>query len=228
MDQPGTAGEPHRPPLGGGPLWLHPDDDLAPNRPGEALLGRAQTAQPPGRLARLLGRGRAEAAEQARLAGQRRFGAGLDGLEALGWRSLHSVPLPGHAQVDHLVIGPGGVFGFRTLHCPGARLRVDEDGVRRLRLGRWVPGEPEVRFCRRAASRSAHALSRALGFAVEVRPVLGLVAPARVARAPGPHDVRLLREAELPAFGALGGILAPGLIETVHTAARDRRTWRDV
>jgi hypothetical protein len=229
MDQPDITGNPLRPPLGGGPLWLHPDDDLAPNRPGETLLGRAEAAPPPpGRVGRLLGRGAADAAWRARLAGERRLGAALDAFAPLGWRVLHSIPLPGQDWVAHLAIGPGGVFGVRTASCPKARLRVDEDAVRYLRLGRPTRSEPEVRLCRRAARRAQHALTRGCGFPVEVRPVLALVGAARLERARALHDVRLLREADLGAFGALGGVLKPEVIETVYAVARDRRTWRDV
>lgn len=232
MDEPDTPGEPRRPPLGGGPLWLHPDDDLAPNRPGETLLGRAEAGGARGRparlLARLLGRGAAEAAWRGRLAAERRFGAALDACAPLGWRTLHSIPLPGQDQVSHLAIGPGGVFAFRTVHCPGGRLRVDGDTVRGPRLPGGSRGEPEVRLCRRAAQRAAHALSRGRGEPVPVRAVLALVGAARVERSRAPDDVRLLRERDLGAFAALGGVLKPETVDAVYHTARDRRTWRDL
>ncbi|MCZ0989133.1 nuclease-related domain-containing protein [Streptomyces diastatochromogenes] len=38
------------------------------------------------------------------------MGAELDRLRPQGWRVLHSVPLPREVDLDHLLIGPGGLL----------------------------------------------------------------------------------------------------------------------
>src|SRR5690606_12637144 len=83
-------------------LSLHPDDDLAPNRPGEALLIALDRDPGPARLLRPDPRRRALTAEQT-------VGEALDRMDGAGWRALHSVPLPGGDRIHHLLIGPGGL-----------------------------------------------------------------------------------------------------------------------
>ncbi|MFD5317470.1 nuclease-related domain-containing protein [Streptomyces sp. NPDC127098] len=209
---------------GSGPLWLHPDDDLAPNRPGEILHGRV-AALPAGRVRlavdRLLGRAAPRDALLAALRGEQLAGAELDALGGAGWRVLHSIPLPGAADISHLAIGPGGVLSFRTVLHRGARLAVEEELVR-IDTRR---AEPHVRRCRRDAHRAAHALSAACGFRVAVRPVLVCVAAAAVTVAPELRDVEVLREQALTSLAERVGVLGPDGVETLYGLARDRRTW---
>ncbi|MGP4112668.1 nuclease-related domain-containing protein [Streptomyces sp. 4N509B] len=228
MERPKTPGGQ---PFGTGALWLHPDDDLAPNRPGETLHGQvaAVSTRRARRLTeRLLARSGEAAALRARLAGEQFAGARLDRLTGVGWRVLHSVPLPGAADISHLAIGPGGVLTFRTVPYRGARLRVGPDTVEAARPGRVRRHAPHVRLCRRDAVRARHALGRGCGFPVDVRPVLVCVAPARVEISDGMADVEVLTDADLATLAARGGVLKPDVVETIYAAARDRRTWRGV
>lgn len=212
---------------GGGSLWLHPDDDLAPNRPGEALHGQL-AALPPGSVPRLwdrlLRRPREADALRAQLAGEQAAGARLDELSAGGWRVLHSLPLPGDATLSHLAIGPGGVLCCATVSHTSARLTVDADTVT-VDDGR---GEPAVRRCRRNALRAAHALTRGCGVRVEVRPVLVCVGAVQVTVSPALRDVHVLRERQLAGLRGRGGVLKPHAVEAIYGVARDRRTWQDV
>jgi len=50
--------------------------------------------------------------------GEEEVGALLDGLQELGWRVLHDISF-GNGNVDHLLIGPGGVFTVETKSHPG-------------------------------------------------------------------------------------------------------------
>ncbi|MET9291513.1 NERD domain-containing protein [Streptomyces sp. NPDC003077] len=207
-------------------LFLPPDDDLAPNRPGEALRSRL-AEQPRGAaallFARVLGRHPPQDAWRGALLAASAVGAELDGLGAGGWYVLHSVPLPPNAVIDHLLIGPGGVLCVQDHHVPRARVRVGGDEVRTGRRGQVFP---YVRWCRQAAHRASYVLTRGCGFAVRVRPVLAFVGAARVEVDPGLRGIRVARdEREAAALGALGGVLAPERVERVHTVARNRRTW---
>jgi hypothetical protein len=54
-------------------------------------------------------------------AGERRTARLLDPLERHGWAVLHDLAVPGSpANIDHLVIGPGGVFVIDSKQYPGS------------------------------------------------------------------------------------------------------------
>lgn len=188
-------------------LSLHPDDDLAPNRPGEALLGELEAAGAPRRFR--------EDPRRVLLAAQERVGAALDALEGAGWRVLHSVPLPGGGVLDHLVVGPAGVLVFRTVAAHRHRVRIADPLVG---VGRAAP-VPVLRWVRHDAERASLAL------AAGVRGVLVVADPARLDLPSPPHDVRVLRDTELAGLARLGGVLKPADVEGLHWTARDRRTW---
>jgi hypothetical protein len=68
-------------------------------------------------------------------AGERRTARLLNRLEQQGWVALHDLAVPGsRANVDHLVIGPGGIFVIDSKQYRG-RLRLDSSG--RLWHGRY-------------------------------------------------------------------------------------------
>jgi hypothetical protein len=68
-------------------------------------------------------------------AGERRTARLLGPLEGQGWVVLHDLAVPGsRANVDHLVIGPGGVFVVDSKQYSG-RLQLDSSG--RLWRGRY-------------------------------------------------------------------------------------------
>ncbi|MFE7648587.1 nuclease-related domain-containing protein [Streptomyces phaeoluteigriseus] len=189
-------------------LTLHPDDDLAPNRPGEALLIALDRDPGPARRLRPDPRRRALEAEQV-------TGEILDRLDSAGWHTLHSLPLPGGDRVHHLVIGPAGLFAVHTVYARKQRVLVADP---LLTVGRRDP-HPLLRRVRADADRASHALT------AEVRPVLALVGPADVRFTATPREVRVLRETELAGLARQGGVLKPADVEALHAMARDRRTW---
>lgn len=189
-------------------LTLHPDDDLAPNRPGEALLVALERDPGPAHRLRPDPRRRALAAEQA-------TGETLDRLDGAGWHTLHSLPLPGGDRVHHLLIGPGGLFALHVLPARRQRVRIDDPLVT---PGRRAP-LPLLRRVRADADRASYALT------AQVRPVLVLVEPAHVSVGVPPRSVRVLTDGELPELARTGGMLKPADVEALHAAARDRATW---
>ncbi|MEV4432269.1 nuclease-related domain-containing protein [Streptomyces sp. NPDC049585] len=207
-------------------LFLPPDDDLAPNRPGETLRARLEASRR-GRLslalARLLGRRPVEDSWRRSLAAEVRVGAQLEGLTPGGWEVVHSLVLPGDAVIPHLLIGPGGVFCVQTEPVPATHVEVGEDEVR---VGRERQPRPCVRRARRGAQRCAPVLSRCCGYPVPVRAVLVLAGAAEARVTPALRDVRVLREDEVAAgLGTLGGVLRPDRVDRIHTVARNRRVW---
>lgn len=189
-------------------LTLHPDDDLAPNRPGEALVISLDREPGPAHRLRPDPRRRALAAEQA-------VGEALDGLEGGGWHTLHSVPLPGGDRVHHLVIGPGGLFCVRALYARKQRVIVADPMVT---VGRHEP-RPLLRRVRADADRASYALT------AEVHPVLALFGPSDVDITAPLREVRVLTDTDLSTLARLGGILKPADVEALHAMARDRHTW---
>ncbi|KOV63290.1 nuclease-related domain-containing protein [Streptomyces sp. MMG1121] len=189
-------------------LTLHPDDDLAPNRPGEALLVALDRDPGPARWLRPDPRRRALAAEQA-------VGQALDALEGAGWHTLHSVPLPGGDRIHHLLLGPGGLFAVHALYARKSRILVADPMVT---VGRRE-AEPLLRRLRAEADRASYALT------AEVRPVLALAGPAEVTVTAAPRAVRIVQDTELTGLVRLGGVLKPADVEALHGMARDRTTW---
>ncbi|MEU6255032.1 nuclease-related domain-containing protein [Streptomyces sp. NPDC047043] len=192
-------------------LSLHPDDDLAPNRPGEALLVALEREPASSHRLRPDPRRRALAAEQA-------VGEALDRLDGAGWHTLHSIPLPGGDRVHHLVIGPGGLFALHTLHARKQRVTVADPMVS---LGRRDP-QPLLRRVRADADRASYALT------AEVHPVLALAGPADVSITTPLREVRILQDTDLADLARLGGVLKPADVEALHAMARDRETWSRV
>ncbi|RPF36228.1 nuclease-related domain-containing protein [Streptomyces sp. TLI_185] len=192
-------------------LSLHPDDDLAPNRPGEALL--VALDREPGSPHRLRPdpRRRALAAEQT-------VGEALDRLDGAGWHALHSIPLPGGDRIHHLAIGPGGLFAVHTVYARKQKVTVADPMVT---LGRREP-HPLLRRVRADADRASYALT------AEVHPVLALVEPAEVTIPAPLREVRVLKDTELEGLARLGGVLKPADVEALHAMARDRGTWTRV
>ncbi|MEU6605599.1 nuclease-related domain-containing protein [Streptomyces shenzhenensis] len=189
-------------------LSLHPDDDLAPNRPGEALLVALDRDPGPARRLRPDPRRRALLAEQT-------VGEALDQLDGAGWHTLHSIPLPGGDRLHHLLIGPGGLFALHTLYARRQRVLVTDPLVA---LGRRE-AHPLLRRVRADADRASYALT------AEVRPVLALVGATEVTVTVPPRELRVVRDTDVAALSRLGAVLKPADVEALHAMARDRNTW---
>ncbi|MFE6041518.1 nuclease-related domain-containing protein [Streptomyces sp. NPDC056452] len=224
-EQPEQSG--HQPP-GRRPVLpaLTAANDLATRRPGAAL--RAQLAENgPGLLARAttgaLRRTKEADPRRGALAGERRVGTELRWLTRHGWRVLHSLPLPGGAEIGHLLIGPGGVFAVRTEHRPGASVRIGEGTLQ------IDEGSPQT-YVLEAVPGARHArtvLETHCAFAVPVRSVLVFVGVAALDVLATPPDVRVCRDRHLSALAPLKDVLTPTQVERVYDVARNRDAWPD-
>jgi hypothetical protein len=88
-------------------------------------------------------------------AGERRTARLLDPLERHGWAVLHDLAVPGsRANLDHLVIGPGGVFVIDSKQYRG---RLQLDGSGRLWHGRY-PLAPTLHAVSFEADQAAQVL----------------------------------------------------------------------
>jgi Nuclease-related domain len=106
--------------------------------------------------------------------GERRTARLLDPLERQGWAVLHDLAVPGsRANLDHLAIGPGGVFVIDSKQYRG-RLQLDSSG--RLWHGRYPPA-PTVRAVEFEADRAAQVLTDADAVVVPIMAVHGAQVP---------------------------------------------------
>jgi hypothetical protein len=106
------------------------------------------------------------------------------------WTVLHAVPVGERdADIDHVVIGPGGVFTINTKNHSGQRVWV---------AGRtfMVAGQKQdhIRNSEHEARRAARLLSAALGHPVDVRPVLAVVQPRTLTMRSAPERVVVLTD----------------------------------
>ncbi|MCS0635111.1 NERD domain-containing protein [Streptomyces sp. LP05-1] len=203
---------------------LYPEHDLALHRPGDLLRPKAREESPAVLLRCLrwlLGRPVPAGPWTTGLRGEKLVGRELARLERHGWHALHSIPLSPTWDIDHLLIGPGGVFSLNTKHHPAKAVWVGDHAVR---VNHGEP-RPYLRKSRQEAATVKRALERATGFPVDVTPLLVFVRPARLDVVPTLRDVRALRERDLTAYGRVTGKLHPGQVEALYTAARDRRAW---
>lgn len=134
---------------------------------------------------------------------------------------LHSVPLPREVDIDHLLIGPGGVFSINTKHHQNAKVWVGDDSVK---VNHGKP-HPYARKSRAEAQRVQKVLGRHCDFEVPIEPVIVFVGVSELKRVATLLDVRVYREREVAALGPLKGALSLEQVERVYQVARHRRAW---
>lgn len=166
---------------------------------------------------------------------ERAWRIGADGEQAVAeqlgrlgaeWRVLHAVRVGERgADIDHVVVGPTGVFTVNSKNHPKASVWVGGDTV--MVNGRRVP---YVRNSRFEAKRASRMLAEHVGFPV---PVIGLVAVVGARRG---FTVRAQ-----PADGAVAVVPRRGIgrflkaqpprlglreIDAIHEVARRSSTWQ--
>jgi hypothetical protein len=152
--------------------------------------------------------------------GERRVGAALDQLPARDWFALHDLPRgPNGTNLDHLVIGVGGVFTINAKNVSGD-VWVAE---RTLKIGNSKSNLLPV-----AASEARDVqrrLSGAIPAHLRVRPLIVFVKAAKIAAMPS--DVTILSVAELVEwFMALPHVLPASDIERIFRLADRPEVWQ--
>jgi hypothetical protein len=156
--------------------------------------------------------------------GERRIASLLDQLGD-EWTVLHSVPVgSGTTDIDHIAIGPTGVFTINTKYSPGKDVWVA--GVNMMVGGRR---QRYVHNTLREVIRADAALQRATGLDVAATGVIVFVDPKQILTRERPgsdvREVRVVSDREL--LAALHGttMLMPHEIERVVAAAIRPETW---
>lgn len=109
-----------------------------------------------------------------------------------GWAVLSSISRSSSADIDHLVVGPPGVFAIITKHHPGALVHVVDLEVE-IDDAPW----PYLHHGRFEADAVARALSHAYGTPVKVTPALAVVGTGRIDARECRGDVLVVRGEEL-------------------------------
>ncbi len=182
-------------------------------------------ARPRGWLARLLGLDplHPDAVSWYRGAlGELRVGRLLAGLGP-GWRVLHAVPHGDHgADIDHLVIGPAGVFTINTKNHTGRRVWVGGAALH-------VDGQrtSHIPAAEREAGAASRFLTRAIGARVTATPLVVVVDPAELRHGDTPSPVPVLTAARVVRhLRALPSRLEADVVATISRAAEEWTTWR--
>lgn len=204
--------------------------DLAEVRAGAAARERAMAerqAQGVVRhvLARVVGAKTEERAWRVGADGEEAVAARLASL-GVQWRVLHAVRVGERgADIDHVVIGPGGVFTVNSKHHPRAAVWVGGDTV--MVNGRRVPYVLNSRY---EAARASRLLAERAGFPV---PVIGLVAVVGARRGftvkaqPADGAVAVVTRWQLSRFlNSQSPRLDLRQIDAIHEVARRSTTWQ--
>jgi hypothetical protein len=150
-------------------------------------------------------------------AGERHTARLLNALEPHGWAILHDLAVPGsRANIDHLVIGPGGVFVIDSKQYRG-RLQLDPSG--RLWHGRY-PLAPALRVVGFEADQAAQLLPDPGVAVVPIVAVHGAQVPWGKIVIEG---VPVVAARRLPSMlRALSAVLAPERVAELAGQARIR------
>jgi Nuclease-related domain len=149
--------------------------------------------------------------------GERRTARLLSPLERQGWAVLHDLAVPGsRANIDHLVVGPGGVFVIDSKQYRG---RLQLDGAGRLWHGRY-PLAPVLRAVDFEADRAAQVLVDPGVVVVPVLAVHGVQVPwGKVVT----NGVPVVAARRLPSMlRALPAVLGPERVAWLADQARVR------
>jgi len=223
--QPMTA-EPATPPT----QWT----DLAENRPGQAAREQADAELAAMRersrlgtfIARAFDMKTDERAWRVGAGGEETVGAKLEKLTKHGWHVLHAVPVGDRgSDIDHVLIGPGGVFTVNTKNHPDKSVWVGRNTV--MVGGHRTNYLPKSRH---EGERASRLLTEAVGFPVLDRPALVFLTGSffpDVTIKHAPDDVIILDRMDVPGFfKRTAHRLSPEQVGLIFEHARRSTTWQ--
>lgn len=157
--------------------------------------------------------------------GKEAVGQWLARLESRGWRVLHAVPVGERgSDIDHVLIGPGGVFTLNTKTHPGASVWV---GARAIMVNGHK--QPYLRNSRFEAQRASKLLTEAMGRPINVGSALVILTDTFVPNLTikqQPEGVVVLHRLNLVRhFAHRQGVLSPTEVEAIYDVARRPSTW---
>jgi hypothetical protein len=199
-------------------------DDLSLNRPGATLrvkAGEIRQAHPfLVFILRLLGEHSQERAWRRGAEGEEEVGWQLRKLGD-GWKVIHGVPVgTGDSDIDHVVIGPPGVFTLNTKNHLGGQVTVTSKAI-------YVNGtfQPYLAKSRAEGKRATKLLTNSCGYEVIAEPLVVIMANELKIKGltEGVHVVGrkqitrwLLNQRQT---------LLPEEVDAIYAMARRRSTW---
>ena len=203
--------------------------DLATNRAGaearEQALAAREAAPVKTFLARALGVHTDERAWRIGADGEEKVAAQLAKAARKDprWRFLHAIPVGDRgSDIDHLIIGPGGIFTVNAKHHPGAKIWIGGDTF-------LVDGnrQPYIRNSRHEAARAAKLLTAACGFSVYVEGLIVTVNADDVTVKKAPNGVDVVPRMQVAKWLLRHGDIHNGeALDAIFDAARRSTTWR--
>lgn len=212
-------------PSPGPPAW----HDLSANRAGSAARERAtaeREAQGTVRhvLSRLVGARTEERAWRIGADGEQAVAAQLSALGP-AWRVLHAVRVGDRgSDIDHVAIGPAGVFTINAKHHPHTSIWVGGDTF-------MVNGQrvPYVRNSRHEARRAARLLTEQAGFpvgAIGLIAVMGAHKGFKIRAQPEDGAVVVVQRKRISHYlRSQPDRLTPREIDAIYDIARRSSTW---
>ncbi|TFD50265.1 NERD domain-containing protein [Cryobacterium frigoriphilum] len=165
-------------------------DHIAAQSVIEELLRTQQSLPPRSRLARFSGRSPLAADSVAwylGALGEIEVGKTLGRLPP-EWRVFHALPIgKAGADIDHLVLGPGGIFTINTKHHRGKKIWINDKGF--LVSGRR---HPYIRNSEFEAGRVTKLLRKRVPQLAPARSVLALVSPGPITVKKKPAEVSVM------------------------------------
>lgn len=148
-------------------------------------------------------------------------------LDQLGpeWTVLHAVPVGTRgSDIDHVVIGPPGVFTINTKHHAGAKVWVSPRSL-------LVNGQKtdHLRNSRYEAKRASKALTLTTGLSVTAHPLLVIVGAASITIRERPDDVTVLGSTALVRWlSRRKPTVDPTVLGRIDEAAERHATWTKI
>jgi hypothetical protein len=175
-------------------------------------------------VARLLGVHTDERAWRIGADGEEKVAAQLEKLARKDprWCFLHAIPVGERgSDIDHLVIGPGGVFTLNAKHHPGGKVWVSGNTL-------MVNGQrhPYIRNARFEAQRAARLLTAGCGFPVLVSGVVVPVGADDITVKHAPADVHVVNRMRLAGWLRDRPPMLPSArMDAIFEVARRSTTW---
>ncbi|MEO8698343.1 MAG: nuclease-related domain-containing protein [Acidimicrobiales bacterium] len=200
-------------------------NDLTANKPGAEARARAleikQRAPIRVFLGRVLGVHNNERAWRVGADGEEEVARRLDKLPD-GWCVLHAIPVGEKgSDIDHVIIGPGGVFTLNTKNHSNGKVWVGQKSF-------LVNGQKTdyLRNSRHEAKRATKLLSAACAFNVNVAPIIVVMASSMTVKAK-PEGVEVVARKQIVKWlSSRPAVLTPDAVDRIFHHARRDLTWR--
>ncbi|MFG2120679.1 nuclease-related domain-containing protein [Streptomyces sp. NPDC048710] len=155
------------------------------------------------------------------LTGERATAKRLSRLRNHGWFTLHAIQWSSGADIDHLAIGPAGVFSINSKRHRGKAVWYGDTAI-------TVNGTTtrHIAISQSEARRASRVLSRRCGGEIPVRPVISVVDASKLTVKNANPPVLVLAVAHIDrVLSGLTPTLPADQIERIYGVARDARTW---